>query len=118
MSLLRTCLVATAIALICASLFTSRTFVDRRAATAASAPALAADRAPAPGTDPGVCAPEGTTVSAEFVAVRAARAEREQALARTAAFTDWLTAWRRADASVQAELATRGLSSPPPGVTR
>ena len=59
-------------------------------------------------TDPAACLPDGTPAGATFANAVAARARREEALARTAEFGAWLTDWRRADLGAQPALAARG----------
>src|SRR4051794_39454262 len=48
-------------------------------------------------TDPVVCAPADALPTQSFESRVAALHQRTDALAKTAAFTDWLTQWRRAD---------------------
>lgn len=72
-------------------------------------PAAASTRARQPGVAAQLVAPTLATAgpSAPLTAARVAAA-RADALAKTAAFTDWLTAWRRADLGAQPALATTG----------
>ncbi len=48
-------------------------------------------------TDPAVCAPDSVAAGTGIAAQLAANQARENALAGSHAFTDWLTKWRRAD---------------------
>src|SRR5437899_9029523 len=52
-------------------------------------------------TDPTACLPPGAEPGEKFAQAVAARAARADALAKVAAFTDWLTDWRRSDAAAQ-----------------
>src|SRR5687767_9568390 len=54
---------------------------------------------PAVATDPTACGPADQPVGSQFTSAVAARANREAALTKINAFTDWLTNWRRADAA-------------------
>ena len=69
---------------------------------------VAALATPASPIDPAICAPTGAVPGPTFAGSLAARAQREEALARTAAFTHWLTDWRRAASEAQPALAARG----------
>src|SRR4051812_22328343 len=45
--------------------------------------------------DPAICAPTNPSPGAKFESAVAARAHREDALAKNNAFNDWLTRWRQ-----------------------
>jgi hypothetical protein len=70
-----------------------------------SANAAAAAAAP---LDPAACLPSGTAPGEKFADAVAAQRARAVALAKTRAFEDWLTAWRRADEAAQPALAAQG----------
>ncbi len=67
---------------------------------------------PSPGSanpaDPAICTPDNTPPDVKTARALAARSQRTAALAKTTAFTDWLTAWRRADPAHQTALASTG----------
>ncbi|MSU48169.1 MAG: PKD domain-containing protein [Opitutus sp.] len=61
-------------------------------------------------SDPAVCAPTGIAPGEKIANALAARAQRADALAKTSAFTAWLTDWHRADSAAQPALAASGLA--------
>lgn len=78
-------------------------------ATVGAAPSPGSVNPTAPGTDPAACVTPGAAPTSSFAAAVAAKTARDAALAATAAFEQWLTDFRRADASAQTALAPTGL---------
>ncbi len=75
--------------------------------TSVAAPALGSINPAA--TDSAACITPGASATPSFAAAVAAKTARDAALAATAAFENWLTDFRRADASAQSALAAPGL---------
>ncbi len=59
-------------------------------------------------TDPALCLPAGVSPGEKIANAIAARARRDDALTKTAAFSAWLTDWRRAEIADQPSLAAIG----------